>query len=649
MTKASSEVYNAARIKILEGLSAVRKRPGMYIGTQDSTGLHKMVYEVVDNSVDEHMAGHAKNVLTRILPEDIIEVQDDGRGIPVDLHPEAGVSSLEVVMTKLHAGGKFEKSAYKISGGLHGVGVSVVNALSDWLEAEVHQNGQIYRQRYKQGVPEKPVQATGKKTNKRGTIVRFKADHTIFTTTSYNYKQLRQRLEEMAFLNKGLCLILSDERGKSQTVDKFCYQGGIQEMVSRLCQKKQMLHKKIIYFEGQKEDLLGEFALAYTASQSEEIFCFSNGISNSLGGTHLEGFRSALTRTLNEYLKRPENENLRRKLGNSTITGEDVREGLTAVINVKLPEPQFNSQTKEKLVNAEVKGLVQQILGEKLSLHFEENPAVIKPILEKCILSSKAREAARKARELITKRKGFLEGGALPGKLADCSEKDPSKSELFLVEGDSAGGTAKQGRDRNTQAILPLKGKILNVLKARDDSVLNNDEIKTLVTALGIGFGEEGFQSERLRYHKIIIMTDADVDGSHIRTLLLTFFYKKMRPLMEHGFLFIAQPPLYLLRLGKRQHYAYTEEEKEQILNKLNSDKVSIQRYKGLGEMNPEQLWETTMDPEKRVMLKVDPIKKDSEKLEEVDMTFTVLMGDEVGPRRHFIESNAKLVSNLDF
>ena len=651
MTKPSSENYDAARIKILEGLSAVRKRPGMYIGTQDASGLHKMVYEVVDNSVDEHMAGHAEKILTRILKDDIIEVQDDGRGIPVGIHPEAGISSLEVVMTKLHAGGKFEKGAYKISGGLHGVGVSVVNALSEWLEAEVHQNGEVYRQRYKKGMPEKAVQATGKKTNKHGTIIRFKADKSIFITSSYNYKYLRQRLEEMAFLNKGLCLLLSDERGNSKIMDKFYYQGGIQEMVAKLCEKKRMLHKKVIYFESEKEGVMGEFALGYTGTQSEEVHCFSNGINNSLGGTHLEGFRAALTRTLNEYLKRSENESLKRKLGNSAISGEDVREGLVAVINVKLPEPQFNSQTKEKLVNAEVKGFVQQMLGEKLSLYFEENPEIVKPILEKCILSCKAREAARKARELVTKRKGFLEGGALPGKLADCSEKDPSKSELFLVEGDSAGGTAKQGRDRNTQAILPLKGKILNVLKARDDIILNNDEIKTLVTALGIGFGEEGFRAARLRYHKIIIMTDADVDGSHIRTLLLTFFYKKMRPLMEKGYLFIAQPPLFLLGLGKQKHYAYTEEEKNQILQKLNSDKVNIQRYKGLGEMNPEQLWETTMDPEKRVMLKVNPIqqKNASEKSEEVDMTFSVLMGDEVGPRRHFIESNAKLVGNLDF
>ncbi len=645
---AHKEEYNAHKIKILEGLEAVRKRPGMYIGTQDATGLHKMVYEVVDNSVDEHMAGHANKILVRVLPNNIIEVQDNGRGIPIDIHPEAGVSSIEVVMTKLHAGGKFEKHAYKISGGLHGVGVSVVNALSEWLEVEVHQKGQIHTQRYERGVPKKPVSMQGK-SNKTGTLVRFKADGTIFTiTTDYDYKQLYNRLEEMAFLHKGLHIGLSDEREtKSKTAD-FCYHGGIQEMVSKLTQKKSMLHKKVISFEGKRENIMGEFALAYTDTQSENIFCFSNGINNSLGGTHLEGFRSALTRTLNDYLKR--DESLKRKLGNSTITGEDVREGLVAVINIKLPEPQFNSQTKEKLVNAEVKGLVQQIVGERLALYLEENPAITKPILEKCILSCNAREAARKARELVTKRKGFLEGGALPGKLADCSERSPAKSELFLVEGDSAGGTAKQGRDRNTQAILPLKGKILNVLKARDDTILNNDEIKTLVTALGIGFGEQDHSASRLRYHKVIIMTDADVDGAHIRTLLLTFFYKKMPSLIKNGYLFIAQPPLYLIRSGKQKQYAFTEEEKNQILKKMKSDKVVLQRYKGLGEMNPEQLWETTMDPNKRVMLQVRPIDEDDSKnTQEVDLTFTVLMGDEVRPRRHFIESNAKLVANLDF
>ena len=645
MSKAASQDYSASKIKILEGLEAVRKRPGMYIGTQDASGLHKLVYEVVDNSVDEHMAGHAQNILVRVLPDNIIEVQDDGRGVPVGIHPEAKVSSLEVVMTKLHAGGKFEKNVYKISGGLHGVGVSVVNALSEWLEAEVHQNGTLHFQRYKCGVPEKPVAARGK-TQKHGTVVRFKPDASIFTTTVYDYKELHQRLSQMAYLNKGLNIVLSDERTAKTKLIKFCYKGGIQEMVLMLTQKSQLLHKKIIYFETQREDIIGEIALAYTSRQREDVHCFSNGIHNSLGGTHLEGFRAALTRTLNDYLKR--DENLRRKLGNVNFSGEDVREGLVAVLSVKLAEPQFNSQTKEKLVNAEVKGQVQQMVNERLTLYFEENPSVVKPILEKCILSCKAREAARKARELITKRKGFLEGSALPGKLADCAEKDPGKSELFIVEGDSAGGTAKQGRDRNIQAILPLKGKILNVLKARDDAILNNDEIKTLVTALGIGFGEVGHDLQRLRYHKIIIMTDADVDGAHIRTLLLTFFYCKMRPLMNSGYLFIAQPPLYMVRHNKEQHYAYTEDEKERIVKKINSDKTVLQRYKGLGEMNPEQLWETTMDPQKRVMLQVNPLEMGNASLEEVDRTFSVLMGDDVAPRRQFIETNAKLVANLD-
>ena len=645
MNSSVSSDYSAAKIKILEGLTAVRKRPGMYIGTQDTTGLHKLVYEVVDNSIDEHMAGHAHNVLVRVLPDNVIEIQDDGRGIPVGIHPDAKISSLEVVMTKLHAGGKFDKNVYKISGGLHGVGVSVVNALSEWLEAEVHQNGVIHSQRYECGVPEKPVKESGT-TKKHGTIVRFKADGSIFTTTNYEYKQLHKRLSEMAYLNKGLCIVLSDERKEKAKVAEFCFKGGISEMVMMLTEKKIMLHKKIIYFETQREDIIGEFAIAYTDKQSEEVFCFTNGVSNSLGGTHLEGFRAALTRTLNESLKR--DENLKRKLGKGNFVGDDVREGLVAVINVKLPEPQFNSQTKEKLVNAEVKGLVQQMVTERLSLYFEENPNIIKPILEKCILSCRARDAARKARELITKRKGFLEGSALPGKLSDCSEKDPSKSELFIVEGDSAGGTAKQGRDRNIQAILPLKGKILNVLKARDDAILNNEEIKTLVTALGIGFGDDGLNTQRLRYHKIIIMTDADVDGAHIRTLLLTFFYCKMRELLNSGYLFIAQPPLYLIRQGKEQHYAYTDAEKDNIVKKINSDKIVIQRYKGLGEMNPEQLWETTMDPKKRVMLKVNPLVDSEFGLEEIAETFHVLMGDDVAPRRRFIETNAKLVANLD-
>ncbi|MCB1317665.1 MAG: DNA gyrase subunit B, partial [Leptospiraceae bacterium] len=575
-------IYGAHAIKVMRGLEAVRKRPGMYIGTQDATGLHKMVYEVVDNCVDEHMAGHATMLMVRMLPDNIIEVMDDGRGIPVDLHPEEKVSSLQVVMTILHAGGKFEKSAYKISGGLHGVGVSVVNALSEWLEAEVHKDGEVFYQKYAQGTPLAPVKKTGK-TKHHGTLIRFKPDATIFTTTEFRYSMVRQHLEEMAYLNKGLIIKLSDERKKPHKQEEFCFQGGILELVENISKKRSILHKKIIYFEGESDGVMAEIAMAYTDSQSETIHCFTNGISNSLGGTHLEGFRTALTRTLNDYLKK--DEGMKKKLGGGSLSGDDVREGLVCVISVKVPEPQFNSQTKEKLVNAEVKGLVQKIVTDRLSLFLEENPGEIKPILEKCVLSQKAREAARKARELVTRRKGFLEGGGLPGKLADCSEKNPEKSELFIVEGDSAGGSAKQGRDRNFQAILPLKGKILNVLKARDDAILKNEEIKTLVTALGVGFGDEGFDTSRLRYHKIIIMTDADVDGAHIRTLLLTFFFKKMRPVVDNGFLYIAQPPLYLLRAGKVQEYAFTDAQKDRFVKKNGDDKTVIQRYKGLGEM----------------------------------------------------------------
>ncbi len=639
--------YTSSKIKILEGLEAVRKRPGMYIGTQDTTGLHKMVFEVVDNGVDEAMAGYATTVSIKILPDSVIEVTDDGRGIPVDIHPDAGISTLEVVMTKLHAGGKFGDGAYDVTGGLHGVGVSVVNALSEWLEAEVHQNGKIYYQKYEKGDPLGPVKEKGK-TKLRGTTVRFKPDASIFTTTEFRYAYLKNRLEEMAFLLKGLKIELSDATKKPERKEVFHYEGGIRQFVEKLTAKKKMLHKKIIHFEGENDTLRGEFALAYTESQSETIFCFTNGINNLLGGTHLEGFRTALTRTLNEYLR--SEETLKKKLGAGTsgLSGDDVREGLVCVISIKIPEPQFNSQTKEKLVNAEVKGLVQQLVSEKLSLFLAENPSEVKPILEKCIISSKAREAARKARELVTKRKGVLEGAGLPGKLADCAEKDATLSELFIVEGDSAGGSAKQGRNRNFQAILPLKGKILNVLKARDDAALQNEEIKTLITALGIGYGDENIDMNKLRYHKIIIMTDADVDGAHIRTLILTFFYKKMRPVIDHGYLYIAQPPLYLVRKGANEsYYAFTDAEKDKIVKKLNSDKVVIQRYKGLGEMNPEQLWETTMDPEKRVMLQVKPIEG-GVTLEEVDTTFNVLMGDEVEPRRNFIQNNAKLVSHLD-
>ncbi|MBL8022313.1 MAG: DNA topoisomerase (ATP-hydrolyzing) subunit B [Leptospirales bacterium] len=641
----TEQKYDESKITALKGLEAVRKRPGMYIGTQDASGLHKMVYEVVDNAVDEAMAGYAHHVIVRMLPDNAIEVEDDGRGIPTGIHPTEKVSTIEVVMTMLHAGSKFGDGGYKISGGLHGVGVSVVNALSDWLTVEVHRDGQVHTQRFERGKPTAPAKQKGK-TTRTGTIIRFKPDSSIFTTIDFKYGLLHQRLEEMAYLNAGLKMELRDERKTPHKKEVFQFQGGIKEFVEKLLQKKQKLHKHIIFFEGKNDHLMGEFALAYTDSQSEQIFCFTNGINNLLGGTHLEGFRTALTRTLNEYLKK--DEGMKKKLAGTTLSGDDVREGLVAVLSVKVPEPQFNSQTKEKLVNAEVKGLVQQLVGDKLSLFLEENPGEIKPILEKCILSFRAREAARKARELVTKRKGVLESGGLPGKLADCSEKNPELCELFLVEGDSAGGSAKQGRNRNFQAILPLKGKILNVIKGNDDKILENEEIRTLVTAIGIGFGNEALDLSRLRYHKIIIMTDADIDGSHIRTLLLTFFYKKMRPLVDNAYLYIAQPPLYLIKNGKESQYAFTDAEKDRLVKKYNSDKTIIQRYKGLGEMNPEQLWETTMDPEKRVMLKVRPLAEMGKELAVIDRTFEILMGDDVEPRRRFIEQNASLVANLD-
>ena len=645
MSKQEHGKYGESQITALKGLEAVRKRPGMYIGTQDATGLHKMVYEVVDNSVDEAMAGYAKHIIVRMLPDGVIEVQDDGRGIPTGIHPTEKISTIEVVMTMLHAGSKFGDGGYKISGGLHGVGVSVVNALSEWLEVEVHRDGQIHVMSFERGKVKNPAKVKGK-TNRTGTTTRFKADNTIFTTTEYKYALLHQRLEEMAYLNAGLKMELRDERKQPAKKEVFEFAGGIKEFVARHLQKKQKLHKHIIAFEGKNDKLIGEFAMAYTDSQNEHIFCFTNGINNNLGGTHLEGFRTALTRTLNEYVKK--DESMKKKLGGTSLTGDDVREGLVAVISVKVPEPQFNSQTKEKLVNAEVKGLVQQIVGDKLSLFLEENPGEIKPILEKCVLSFRAREAARKARELVTKRKGVLESGGLPGKLADCSERNPELCELFLVEGDSAGGSAKQGRNRHYQAILPLKGKILNVIKGSDDKILENEEIRTLVTAIGIGFGNDGLDLDKLRYHKIIIMTDADVDGSHIRTLLLTFFYKKMRPLVDNSFLYIAQPPLYLIKNGKDAHYAFTDQEKDKIVKKYNSDKTVEQRYKGLGEMNPEQLWETTMDPEKRVMLKVRPLSESEIGLDGIERTFDILMGDDVEPRRRFIEQNARLVAHLD-
>jgi len=629
--------YSASKIKILEGLEAVRKRPGMYIGTQDESGLHKMVYEVVDNSVDEAMAGHCTEIFVSILPGNTIEVKDNGRGIPTDIHPEKGKSTIEIVLTILHAGGKFENDAYKVSGGLHGVGVSVVNALSEWLEVEVHQNGKIHFQKYNQGVPIENVKVIGD-TSHRGTIVRFKPDSTIFTTTEFLYDTLSSRFREIAFLNKGLFLRIDDKRKQDESFHEFKFEGGIVSFVEYVTDSKHPLHK-VLHFIGEKDQLYAEIALQYCDIYSESILCFTNAINNNLGGTHLEGFRAALTRTLNDQLKK--DQNLLKKQPNG-LSGDDVKEGLAAVISIKIPQPQFNSQTKEKLVNAEVKGLMQTICGEGLNSFFEENPAVIKKILEKCILAAKAREAARKAREL-TRRKTVLEGGGLPGKLADCSEKDPKLCELFLVEGDSAGGSAKQGRDRNIQAILPLKGKILNVEKSRLDKILSNEEIRTLISALGTGIGEDEFSVDKLRYRKIVIMTDADVDGSHIRTLLLTFFFRHMKPIIENGCLYVAQPPLYQLKFGKEAIYVYSDREKEEMLKARTSDKVVIQRYKGLGEMNPEQLWETTMDPTNRVVLQV---KMDD--FIEAEDTFHILMGDDVSPRRRFIEFNSNKVANLD-
>lgn len=629
--------YGAGQIKVLEGLEAVRKRPGMYIGTQDESGLHKMVYEVVDNSVDEAMAGHCDKIFIKLLPDSVVEVSDNGRGIPTEIHPAKNKSTIEVVLTVLHAGGKFENDAYKVSGGLHGVGVSVVNALSNWMEVEVHQKGKIHYQKYHKGIPEKDVEIIGE-TDKRGTTVRFRPDETIFNTIEFLYDTLSSRFREIAFLNKGLYLKIEDYRKEEKQEHEFLYTGGIVSFVQLLNENKKPIHD-VIHFEGKKEDMIGEIALQYNDTYAENIFCFTNAINNSLGGTHLEGFRAALTRTLNDFLKK--DANMLKKFPNG-LSGDDVKEGLTVVISIKIAQPQFNSQTKEKLVNAEVKGMMQTITSEGLNNFFEENPGMIKKILEKAIMAAKAREAARKARDL-TRRKTVLEGGGLPGKLADCSEKDPALSELYLVEGDSAGGSAKQGRDRNNQAILPLKGKILNVEKARLDKILGNEEIRILISAIGTGIGEEEYDIKKARYHKIIIMTDADIDGSHIRTLLLTFFFRYMRDMIEKGYLYIAQPPLYQIKHGKTATYAFSDREKDEVVKGLRSEKYVIQRYKGLGEMNPEQLWETTMDPATRVVLQV---KLDD--FVESEETFSVLMGDEVSPRRRFIEAHAAKVANLD-
>jgi len=627
--------YDAKKIQVLKGLDGVRKRPSMYIGSTGAPGLHHLVYEVVDNSIDEVLAGYCTAISVIVKKDNSITVVDNGRGIPVDLHQAQKLPAVEVVMTTLHSGGKFDAESYKVSGGLHGVGVSVVNALSEWLEVKVARDGKIYHQRYERGKTASKLKEAGKsKTN--GTTVTFKPDKQIFESIEFSFDMLSQRLRELAFLNKGVKIDLNDERtGKSHV---FKYDGGIVSFVKFLNENKNVLHPKPVYFCKTRDEVEVEIALQYNDSYLENIFTYVNNINTVEGGTHLIGFKAALTRTINNYLQK---EGVAKNTDLS-LSGEDVREGLTAVLSVKLRDPQFEGQTKGKLGNSEVKGVVESIVGDGLTEVFEENPSVAKRIIEKCVAAARAREAARKARELA-RRKSVLDSGSLPGKLADCSATDPSICELYLVEGDSAGGSAKQGRDRRFQAILPLKGKILNVEKARLDKILSNEEIRTVITALGTGIGEEEFNADKTRYHKIVIMTDADVDGAHIRTLLLTFFYRYMSGLITKGYVYIAQPPLYRIKKGKQEFYAYDDKERDSILNKIGRKGMALQRYKGLGEMNPEQLWLTTMNPESRMFLKVT-----LEDAVEADRIFTILMSDAVEPRRKFIEENALLVKNLD-
>jgi DNA gyrase subunit B len=630
--------YSAQNIQVLKGLEAVRRRPGMYIGTTGIDGLHHLVYEVVDNSIDEAMAGHCSIVKIVLEKDDVVRVEDDGRGIPVDLHPEEGISALELVMTKLHAGGKFDKSNYKVSGGLHGVGVSVVNALSLWCEVTVYRDGKAFFQRYLRGIPENTVTEIGT-ADKRGTVVRFKSDPEIFEELVYSYDTLSNRFRELAFLNKGVIISLEDERLSQPKVHEFRFDGGLTSFIEYLNKNKNVLHRDIIYFEGTKDDVVMELGMQYNDSFNEIMFSFVNDINTREGGTHLLGFKSALTKTLNEFLKKSK---FMKKL-DDTLSSDDVKEGLCAVLSVKVMEPQFEGQTKQKLGNSEVKGICDSFFTEQLTIWFEQRPDIISAILEKTVLAAKARIAARQARELM-RRKSFLEGAGLPGKLADCSEKDPSKCEIYIVEGDSAGGSAKMGRDRTIQAILPLWGKMLNVEKTRIDKVLGNDKLSPVIASLGAGIGDD-FDVSKIRYHKVIIMADADVDGSHIRTLLLTFFFRYMTELLVKGHVYLAMPPLYKVAFDRQVHYAYDDAEKDKILKDAGKDpdKVNIQRYKGLGEMNPEQLWETTMDPARRniIQIKMD----DAVLAEEI---FTTLMGEQVEPRRRFIEENALSVSNLD-
>ena len=640
--------YDATDIQVLEGLEAVRRRPGMYIGSTDVRGLHHLIYEVVDNSIDEALAGACDRIEITIHKDNVVTVTDNGRGIPVDIHQPTGKSALEVVMTILHAGAKFGSGGYKVASGLHGVGVSAVNALSEWMEVTVKRDGKRHRQRYERGVPVTKVEVIGKAPAKEtGTTTTFLADSEIFKSLDYKFEALVQRFREMAFLTRGLTIQFCDERDGTvapiSTLGNvparemtFYFEGGITSFVRYLNKNRKTLHDPI-YIEKQVNGTLVEAAIQYTDGYAESVYAFANNINTVDGGTHLTGFRSALTRTLNDYARR----NSLLKDNEANFSGEDTREGLTAIISVKMTDPQFESQTKSKLGNAEVKGQVESVVSEAFSAFLEEHFREGKAIIEKCLTASRARQAARQARDLVI-RKSALESMTLPGKLADCSERDPSKSELYIVEGDSAGGSAKQGRDRRFQAILPLRGKILNVEKARLDKALSNKEIQTLITALGTGVGDQ-FSLETLRYNRVIVMTDADVDGSHIRTLLLTFFFRYMEPLIEDGHLFIAQPPLYRIESKRKPYYVYSEAEKEKLLAKLKGDNVTIQRYKGLGEMNPEQLWETTMNPEARTILQVTV-----EDAAAADRTFDMLMGSSVPPRKRFIQTHAKSVRNLD-
>ena len=636
-----SAEYGADQIQILEGLEAVRKRPGMYIGSTSARGLHHLVYEIVDNSVDEALAGYCKNIDVTINPDNSITVVDDGRGIPVGINHKAGIPAVEVVFTVLHAGGKFGGGGYKVSGGLHGVGASVVNALSEWLEVKIRSEGKVYFQRYERGHVVDKLKVIGDcDLEETGTMVTFLPDKEIFEETVFDYDTLKVRLREMAFLTRGLNIILRDNRVEPQHKKEFCYEGGIKEFVEYLNRSKTALYDQIIYCEGMVNDVYVEVAMQHNDSYTENCYSFVNNINTPEGGTHMTGFKNALTKTFNDYAKK----NKLLKDSDPSLNGDDIREGLTAIISIKIGEPQFEGQTKQKLGNSEARGAVDNVVSEQLMIFLEQNPAVAKVILDKSILAQRAREAARKARDL-TRRKTALDGMALPGKLADCSDKNPENCEIYIVEGDSAGGSAKKARSRATQAILPLRGKILNVEKARLDRIYGNAEIKAMITAFGTGIHDD-FDISKLRYHKIILMTDADVDGAHISTLLLTFIYRFMPDLIREGYVYLAQPPLYKLEKNKKIWYAYSDQELASILDEVGRDQNNkIQRYKGLGEMDADQLWETTMDPERRILKRVTMDDTDSA---EIDLTFTTLMGDKVEPRREFIETNAKFVKNLD-